>query len=531
MAWWIFQNVVSTAALVLVVAAVCRLTRNGPVARHALWVLVLIKFVTPPLVVWPWAAPDPFGLAADAEPAASSSVGPPMDYRATGADATAEPAKYVGRSGFWAPSVGRSGVYAGRSGFWSGLWQWVFSLWIAGSLLVIVIEGVRLARVARRVRDTRPVDPAVISRAAELSSQIGLPPVPVIGVSGRDAPAVWAFGRPRLLWPTELAADASDACIDGLLLHELAHIKRCDHFVGWIELAAGVVWWWNPMFWHARSALREQAELACDAWVIAALPNGRRAYAESLLMLSGPEVRGMPPVAVMGIRAGSRRVLERRLVMIMQGRAPLRLSWAGLVALIVLAGATLPAWASAPRQTQQPPPTEPPKVVIKPEIQVKPQIVLKDGQTYTLSLKDQQPPKITVTLKDELLKNYTVKLNDELLKPFDVTVKPKVVDLLLQQKEITAKPIIKEFKGQLLLNPTLPDDGQKLVKNFQAEKDAIQAEADQKIVARRDAVAKALQELQDRYAREGKLDEAVAVRDYIRAGMPGLDGKGLWIKR
>ena len=71
-----------------------------------------------------------------------------------------------------------------------------------------------------------------------------------------------------------------------LLLHELAHVKRRDHIVGWIELVAGIVWWWNPLFWFVRSALREQAELACDVWVITTLPNGRRAYAESLLALS-----------------------------------------------------------------------------------------------------------------------------------------------------------------------------------------------------------------------------------------------------
>ena len=64
MAFWIFQNIVITAALAAAVALVCRSGRLGPVARHALWVLVLIKFVTPPLVVWPWAAPDPLGIAA-----------------------------------------------------------------------------------------------------------------------------------------------------------------------------------------------------------------------------------------------------------------------------------------------------------------------------------------------------------------------------------------------------------------------------------------------------------------------------------
>jgi hypothetical protein len=74
MAWWIFQNVVITSAFVAVIAMVCRTGRIGPVARHALWVLVLVKFVTPPVVVWPWAAPDPFGLAISATHGSSEST-------------------------------------------------------------------------------------------------------------------------------------------------------------------------------------------------------------------------------------------------------------------------------------------------------------------------------------------------------------------------------------------------------------------------------------------------------------------------
>ena len=67
MAWWIFQNVVMTTALAAMVLLIGRTARLGPVARHALWVLVLLKFITPPLVQWPWAAPDPLGLGAPAE--------------------------------------------------------------------------------------------------------------------------------------------------------------------------------------------------------------------------------------------------------------------------------------------------------------------------------------------------------------------------------------------------------------------------------------------------------------------------------
>ena len=350
MAWWIFQSLVTTAALAALVAVVCRFGRIGPVARHALWVLVLVKFVMPPLVVWPWAAPDPLrlarneaheirrGLAPDAGPlvAAGELSRPPS---VTGIVPTPDPSPLP------APPAIVDSISA---------WTMFAFVWIAGSLCLGAVEVVRQVRLARRVRMAAPPDASITLRVNELASELGVTPVRVVALTGNISPAVWCLGRPRLLWPAELRSD-SQAGIDGIIVHELAHLKRRDHVVGWLELVAGLVWWWNPLFWSVRRALREQAELACDAWVVSALPDGRRAYAESLLALSSPGAPAPPPMAaVMGVRASSRRVLERRLVMIMNGRASLRLPSAGLLALALLAAATLPAWATGTIDDSQP---------------------------------------------------------------------------------------------------------------------------------------------------------------------------------
>lgn len=69
----------------------------------------------------------------------------------------------------------------------------------------------------------------------------------------------------------------------------------------------------------------------------------------------------------------------------------------------------------------------------------------------------------------------------------------------------------------------LPAEGQELVKGFETQREAILKEIDQKIAASQEAVIKSLQALQDKYTKEGKLDEAVAIRDYLRAGGPGRD--------
>ena len=484
MAWWIFQNLVITTALAAAVALACRAGRIGPVARHALWVLVLVKFVTPPLVVWPWAAPDPFGIAAlDAsltdfqpvplEPLRPSPMGddPAPIVRIQSQSLAATPGDYTAE-------------HAAAS-----IWPWLIGVWALGSVCVLGIEGLRLARLRRRVR-TMPADHPIARRVHALAGQLGVHAIPVDIVDGISSPVVWGWGRPRLLWPSTLEIDTADACIDGIVVHELAHIKRGDHFVGWIELAAGVVWWWNPLFWSVRSARREQAELACDAWVISALPNGRRAYAESLLLLSGAVAPDPSPMTAVGIRSASRRVLERRLVMIMKGRSSLRLPWAGLGCLALIGAATLPAWAAV-QQPPPPPPVPPAPVVV-------------------LAQEPPPPPQPPTRMAPQAPKAPAVRYKQQTV--------PKAPPP--PPRPLKAAPMGRFYAFNLHKN-ALPEDGQKLLESLEADLKSIQEEADQKIEARRASAVKALEALQDQYTKAGKLDEAIVIRDYLRAGGPG----------
>ena len=55
MLWWFAETTFVAALLACVAALAGRLRTIGPSARHVLWLVVLIKLITPPLIKAPWA--------------------------------------------------------------------------------------------------------------------------------------------------------------------------------------------------------------------------------------------------------------------------------------------------------------------------------------------------------------------------------------------------------------------------------------------------------------------------------------------
>jgi beta-lactamase regulating signal transducer with metallopeptidase domain len=336
MIWWILQNFVVTAALAGCVWAVCRWGHIGPVGQHALWLVLLVKLLTPPLVNWPWAIHDfrPTATVASAPvfEAVPQSL-PPVRY-------TPPPAPRV------ATAIGVAPLFELED--W--LWPAVASVWFAGFATFLLVQMERIRGMLRLLRVSVAAGPELTSLVEDVAERLQTAPVETRLVEGIASPFIWCVHRPLLVWPAALSKDIPTQSIRGLLVHELAHLKRRDHWVGWLELTAGCLWWWNPLYWYIRHQLRENAELACDAWVVDemdSVPRGRRAYAEALLSvcesISGDSKRSNPMPAV-GVDTGNRRFLERRLTMIVRERLPFRLSRAGIVVIALLAAAVLPVW-------------------------------------------------------------------------------------------------------------------------------------------------------------------------------------------
>ena len=466
---WAMQNLTLAALLAGLVWLLCHIHRFGPATRHALWLVVMVKLVTPPLVVWPWAIPAPWGsLTVQLDAAASGNDEAVLVVDFSESD-VATPAgdpltSWSGQPNDAASAVAPTGPevvlpfdhYSAapkRRRWFAWLPLAATLVWATGSLAFALLQAVRIGRTLRRVRSARPADDSLLRQIERMSARLKLRPIRARLVSEIGTPFVWAIPRATLCWPAE-PPKLSVAALQGLVVHELAHVKRRDHWVGWLELAAGCLWWWNPLFWYVRHQLRENAELACDAWVVGTLPQGRRAYAEALLAVCECISKTAPPMPAMGVSRGSRRTFERRLTMIMRDCVPACLSRGGLLAAMFLAITALPAWSQKP------------------------------------------PVDIEIGLESE---------GERVLR--------------LPQAPGTG-PIVHRLRTALYrASPdllALPPEAKLALEEFEVMQAAARREAEQKIGQGRQALIRRLETLQNRYSQEGKHQEAADLQAYLR---------------
>lgn len=157
--------------------------------------------------------------------------------------------------------------------------------WLAGSLACLAIAMVRIHRFRRALSYTSLADQKLTATAQRLGKRLGLRRTPEIRLApGANNPLVWrGLWKTYLLLPAELVRSLTRQQAATLLAHELAHLRRLDHVMRWLELAATILYWWNPLLWLARKQLRQHEELCCDAWVVWAMPQAARDYLDTVL--------------------------------------------------------------------------------------------------------------------------------------------------------------------------------------------------------------------------------------------------------
>jgi len=160
---------------------------------------------------------------------------------------------------------------------------WVVAAWMAG----VVVFYVRLLggwMIAERLR-RRQVSPApshwqqVFDR---LRTRLHVSRPVRLLVSGLvQAPAVVGLLRPVVLVPVGALAGLPAEQMEALLLHELAHIRRCDYMMNALQNMVEALLFYHPAVWWVSGHMRIERELCCDDAVVA-ISGDSESYARAL---------------------------------------------------------------------------------------------------------------------------------------------------------------------------------------------------------------------------------------------------------
>lgn len=369
---FVLTNAVIATALFGAILLARPLIRN-PMVLHWLFVLVLIKFVTPPFWTPHWSilpqeqspiataavgggsiahAPEDFAM--DVTPASidSSALSAGEENSAKLHDGTSElkhqaaaptvPVSSVDRANEAKVAAAPIAVAPGYSVIRISPLAILLAAWGLGTCCLAVVSIFRVWRWERCLRLAEEASDAVQGMADELARELGLRAAPVVVVAPADiSPMLWVtFSRARIIVPGELFESLTSPAQRSLLLHELVHYRRGDHWVRYLELVVTHLYWWFPVAWLVRREIRRVEELACDAEVVAMLPKERRAYAEMLV-----NVMAMAPMRTTSALAsgiGTKTQIEERVRQIMRTTMRVRVSSSVKFVVAALAMVVLP---------------------------------------------------------------------------------------------------------------------------------------------------------------------------------------------
>ncbi|WP_165226032.1 M56 family metallopeptidase [Aquisphaera insulae] len=340
-----FDNAVLVSALAPIVALVDRFARR-PALGHRLWLLLLVKLVTPPIVPIDLTLPWPSRSTARPPATSAGEIGP-RAVPARPAGASTGPGAVAAASSPGQAPAPAAAASPPRDAAADGLAEWMpalLSAWSAGSILWGAGYLIQFARIRRWLGSHAPAPSDVQGLTDAIAASLGLARAPRAWlVPGRLSPAVWGLaGRPGLIIPEELWSRLDEDQRASLVTHELAHLRRRDHWIRPLEMIVTVLYWWFPVAWWARRSLREAEEQCCDALVLRALPGSRRKYARTLLDTMDFLAEAPARRLVLGIGLGDASLLKSRLVGIMKGTTAPGLSRRGAAGLLGVAGVILP---------------------------------------------------------------------------------------------------------------------------------------------------------------------------------------------
>jgi beta-lactamase regulating signal transducer with metallopeptidase domain/protocatechuate 3,4-dioxygenase beta subunit len=362
-AWWAYMAPAAwQAALVgLLLLAVVAIGRRWPSpVRFAILALALAKFAVPPLAAIPIGLFSQFSAESphQADAVAETPVEPSIDLTAespitvprivnAGDLRMASPPGIEYRAPPPAPleAAARRASTPERACPALSATAWLMLAHLAGVLTMFAAVAVQYRRVLRIVRAGEQVtDGPLYQQYVSLCQTLGLRRQPrlMLAAAGTQPFSCGTF-RASVVLPEPLVHRLSLDQLRATLAHELAHHRRCDLWLNWLQVLLCAVWWFHPVVWLLNRAMRAAREDCCDDLLLAKSLVDDDAYCGTLLRVAAVPMRASrSPLSL--TMSDSPHSLGRRFRRIMDStlrRWP-KLPLSALAVLIVLAAVLLP---------------------------------------------------------------------------------------------------------------------------------------------------------------------------------------------
>lgn len=99
---------------------------------------------------------------------------------------------------------------------------------------------------------------------------------------GAKSPMAIGLLHPVILIPESFLKRFDRDALLPIVLHEYAHVRRLDLWIGVIQETLAIVFWWSPAMRILNRKIHVSREVACDLWAAGQLSDRKR-YAQSLL--------------------------------------------------------------------------------------------------------------------------------------------------------------------------------------------------------------------------------------------------------
>ncbi|MGR0331082.1 M56 family metallopeptidase [Bacillus cereus] len=222
------------------------------------------------------------------------------------------------------------------------LYKLALYVWLAGVIILAAITFLTNRRLYSYIKKQPDItDEQVTTVFNRCKQSMKMKKAVSLRLAGKIAsPTVFSFFRPKVLLSKKHMKVLNEQQLQYVFYHELAHIKRNDVAVNWIMYSLIILNWFNPILWYAYFCMREDQELACDAYALTFIDKEEQiAYGHTIITLLEHYSYQVPSLANL---SRNKRSLKRRIIMIKKfQKKSYRLSLLGVIVIVAIASLSL----------------------------------------------------------------------------------------------------------------------------------------------------------------------------------------------